>query len=70
VLAEFAVNNKVHLTTKISLFVANYKREMKIGVYLKRKEKVKRAMEFVERIRKVQEEVGAVLMRAQEEMKR
>ena len=69
-LAEFAVNNKVHLTTKISLFVANYKREMKIGVYLKRKEKVKRAMEFVERIRKVQEEVGAVLMRAQEEMKR
>jgi len=43
---------------------------MKIGVYLKRKEKMKRAMEFVERMRKVQEEVGAVLMRAQKEMKR
>ena len=60
----------MHLTTKISLFVANYRREMKIGVYLKRKEKMKRAMEFVERMRKVQEEVGAVLMRAQKEMKR
>ena len=60
----------MHLTTKISLFVANYRREIKMGVYLKRKEKVKRAMEFVERMRKVQEEVGAVLMRAQKEMKR
>ena len=60
----------MHLTTKISLFVANYRREMKMGVYLKRKEKVKRAMEFVERMRKVQEEVGAVLMRVQKEMKR
>ena len=60
----------MHLTTKISLFVANYRRVMKIGVYLKRKEKMKRAMEFVERMRKVQEEVGAVLMRAQKEMKR
>ena len=60
----------MHLTTKISLFVANYRREIKMGVYLKRKEKVKRAMEFVERMRKVQEEVGAILMRAQKEMKR
>ena len=69
-LAEFAVNNKVHLTTKISLFVANYRREMRMEVDLKRKGKVERVMEFVEKMRKVQEEIGVVLMRTQEEMKR
>ena len=69
-LAEFAVNNKVHLTTKISLFVANYRREMRMEVDLKKKGKVERVMEFVEKMRKVQEEIGVVLMRTQEEMKR
>jgi len=29
-MAEFAVNNKVHLTTKISLFIVNYSRELSI----------------------------------------
>jgi len=68
--AEFAVNNKIHLTTKTSLFMANYGREMRMGVDLRRKEKVKKATEFAKRIRKVQEETGSALMRAQEEMKR
>jgi len=63
-LAEFAVNNKVHLTTKISPFMANYRREMKMGVNLRREEKIEKAMEFVKRMRKVQEEVEIVLMRA------
>jgi len=62
-LAEFAVNNKVHLTTKISPFMANYRREMKMGVNLRREEKIEKAMEFVKRMRKVQEEVEIVLMR-------
>ena len=35
--AEFAVNNKMHLTTKISPFMANYRREMRMGVDLRRK---------------------------------
>ena len=35
--AEFAVNNKMHLTTKTSPFMANYRREMRMGVDLRRK---------------------------------
>ncbi len=35
--AEFAVNNKMHLTTKISPFMANYRREMRMGMDLRRK---------------------------------
>ena len=51
--AEFAVNNKTHLTTKISLFMINYSRELRIGVDIREKGKVKKAMEFVKRIKKV-----------------
>ena len=29
--AEFAVNNKVHTATKVSPFMANYGREMRMG---------------------------------------
>jgi len=68
--AEFAVNNKVHLTTKISPFIANYGRKMRMEIDLRKKGKVKKAMEFVERMRNVQEEIGVALMRAQEEIKR
>ena len=31
VLAEFAVNNKVHTATKISSFMANYGRKLRMG---------------------------------------
>ena len=68
--AEFAVNNKTYLTTKMSPFMANYGRKMRMGVDLRRKGKIEKAMEFTERIRKVQEEVRARLTRIQEEMKR
>jgi len=49
------VNNKVHLVIKILLFIANYRRELRIGADIKRKGKVEKATEFVERIKKVQE---------------
>jgi len=68
--AEFAVNNKVYSTTKVSLFMANYGREIRIKVDLRRKEKMEKVTEFVERMRKVQEEAEVALTRAQEEMKR
>ena len=51
--AEFTINNKVHSTTKMSLFMANYGRELRMGVNLKRKERMEKAIEFSERIRKV-----------------
>ena len=51
--AEFAVNNKAHLTIKVSLFIANDSRKIRIGDYLRRKEKVEKAREVIERIKKV-----------------
>ena len=66
----FVINNKIYLTTKVSLFMANYGRELRMDMNLKRKEKMEKATEFVERMRKVQKEAGAVLAKAQEEIKR
>ena len=57
------------MTTKLSLLTVNYGRELRIGIDIKRKEKIKKVMEFVERIKKVQEKTRVVLKRAQEEMK-
>jgi len=70
VTAEFAVNNKVHLATKVSPFMANYGRELQMGADIRRKGKVEKITEFVERIRRVQEEVEAALRKVQDEMRR
>jgi len=68
--AEFAVNNKVHTATKVSLFMANYRKELRMGGDIRRKGKVESATEFVERMKKVHEEAEAALKKTQEEMKR
>jgi len=68
--AEFAVNNKVHTATKVSPFMANYGKELRMGGDIRRKGKVESATVFVERMKKVQEEAGAALRKTQEEMKR
>jgi len=62
--AEFAVNNKV------SPFIANYGRELRMGGDIRKRGKVEKAMEFVERMKKVHEEAGAALKKAQENMKK
>jgi len=69
-LAEFAVNNKVHSMTKVSPFMANYRRELRMGANIRKKEKVEKATEFVGRLKKIQEEAGATLRKTQEEMKK
>jgi len=51
--AEFMINNKIHSTTKISLFMTNYRRKLRIGVYLREKRKMEEVTEFAERIRKI-----------------
>ena len=68
--AEFAVNNKIHTVTKALPFMVNYERELRIGGDIRKKRKVESAIEFVERMKKVHEEAGAVLKKTQEEMKR
>ena len=35
-LAEFAINNKIYMTTKVSLFMANYRRELRMRVDLRK----------------------------------
>jgi len=48
---EFVVNNKIYLVTKISLFIASYGRELRMGANIRKK--VEKATEFAERIKKV-----------------
>jgi len=69
-LAEFAVNNKTHTATKVSPFMANYRKEVRMGGDIRKKGKVESVTEFVERMKKVHEEVEAALKKTQEEMKR
>jgi len=68
--AEFAVNNKVHTATKVSPFMANYSREMRMVGDIRKKGKVEKAGEFVERMKRIHEEAGAALKKTQEDMKR
>ena len=50
--------------------MANYGRELRMGGDIRKKGKVESAMEFVERMKKVHEKVGAVLKKMQEEIKK
>ena len=59
--AEFAVNNKVHLTTKVSPFMVNYRKELRMEGDIRRKGKVEKIMEFVKRMKKIQEETETTL---------
>ena len=68
--AEFVVNNKVHTVTKVSPFMANYRKELRIEGDIRRKGKVENATEFVERMKKVYEKAETALKKTQEKMKR
>ena len=68
--AEFVVNNKAHTATKVSSFMANYGRELRMGGNIKKREKVEKVTEFIEKMKKVHEEAGAALKKVQENMKR
>ena len=68
--AEFVVNNKVHMAMKVSSFMVNYRRELRMGGDIRKKGKIEKAMEFVERMKKVHEEVEAALKKIYEDMKR
>ena len=67
--AEFVINNKVHSAIKMPPFMANYRRELRKEIDVRRKEKLKKVMEFVKRIKKIQKGVETALKRVQEEIK-
>ena len=50
--------------------MANYSKKLRMGGDIRKRRKVKKVTEFVERMNQVQEEVGAALKKAQEDMKR
>jgi len=49
--------------------MANYGRKSRMRADIRKKGKVEKAMEFVERMKKVQKEIGAVLRKVQDKMK-
>ena len=69
-LAEFAVNNKIHIVKKVLPFIANYGRELRMGGDIRKRGKVESATKFVERMKKVYKEAGVTLKKAQEDMRR
>ena len=64
------MNNKVYAVTKVSSFLANDGRELRMGGDIRKKGKVKSVMEFVERMRKIHEKAKVALKKMQEDMKR
>ena len=54
---EFAVNNKIYSETKMFPFITNYSRELRMGADMGKKGTMEKMIEFVERIKKVQEKV-------------
>jgi len=50
VTADFAMNNKTYSATKVSIFMKNYSRELRIEVDIRRKNIT---MEFTKRMKKV-----------------
>ena len=64
------MNNKVYIATKVLSFIANYGRELRMGGDIRKKGKVEKATEFVERMKKVYEETRMALKKVQEDIKR
>jgi len=59
-MAECAVNNKVYMVTRISLFITNYRRELKMEVNIRRQKKMEKARKFTEKIKKVWEKAEII----------
>jgi len=68
--AKFAYNNKMHLSTQMSPLKTNYGQDPRMGFEERKKRKYEGAEKFIEKMKEIQEEVKAVLGKAQEKMKR
>ena len=58
------MNNKMHSTTKVFLFMTNYDRKLRIVADIRRKDKVEKIIEFAERMKKVQKKARVILRKA------
>jgi len=68
--AEFAYNNKVHSSTKMLSFKANYRQDPRMGFEIRKKGKYERVEKFVTKMKKIQKEAKAALRKAQGKMKK
>jgi len=68
--AEFTYNNKVHSSTRMSSFKANYGQDPRMGFEGRKKRKYAGAEKFIEKMKEIQEEAKAALEKAQEEMRK
>ena len=68
-MAEFAVNNKIYLTTKLYLFIANYSKKLRIVADIRKKRKIEKTTTFAKRLKKVQEKTRVALKKTQKEWK-
>jgi len=68
--AEFVYNNKVHLSTQMTPFKANYGQDSRMGFEGRKKGKYKRAKKFIEKMKEIQKEVRVALGKAQEKIKK
>ena len=55
------MNNKAHTATKVSPFMANYRRELRMEGDIRKKKKIESATKFAERIKRVYKKAGAAL---------
>jgi len=62
--AEFAYNNKTHLSTWTSPFRENYGQDPRMGFEGRKKRKYEGAEKSIEKIKEIQEEAKAALGRA------
>ena len=70
VTAEFAYNNKMQTSTKVSPFRANNRWDPHMGFKMKKKRRFEKAKEFATRMKKVYEEAEVALKKSQEEMRK
>jgi len=70
VTAEFAYNNKVQTSTKVSLFKANNGWNPHMGFEMRKKGKFEKAEEFATRMKEVHEEAEVALRKSQKEIRK